>query len=131
MSRPFVEVLADLMELITKMQITRTVTYKKSFNLTDGRQQFTFTNDGDSGSVEFPSRLTLGIPVFKGGERYKVEIILRYRLQDGGALRFALIVHRAEEILRTALMGNGADIEGDIVAIQTNTGVPVHMGTLS
>jgi uncharacterized protein YfdQ (DUF2303 family) len=121
---------ANLMELVTTMQVTRQVNYKRAINLADGRQQFTYMNDGDTGAVEFPSRLVLGIPVFKGGEHYRVEIILRYRLQEGGSLRFALIVHRADEILRTALMGNGADIMGDIVAIQEQTGVPVHIGIL-
>lgn len=123
-------VAADLMELVTTMQVTRQVNYKRAINLADGRQQFTYVNDGDTGAVEFPSRLVLGIPVFKGGEHYRVEIILRYRLQEGGSLRFAMIVHRADEILRTALMGNGADIQGDIVAIQEKTGVPVHIGTV-
>lgn len=121
---------AELMELVTKMQITRTVNYKKSFNLHDGRQQFTYTNDGESGSVEFPARLTIAIPVFKGGELYRIEIIIRYRLQDGGSLRFALIVHRKDAFVRAALMGNGTDIKGDIPTIAEKCGVPVHIGKI-
>jgi hypothetical protein len=119
---------AELMELVTKMQVTRTVNYKKSFNLQDGRQQFTYTNDGESGSVEFPARLTIAIPVFKGGEMYRIEIIIRYRLQDGGSLRFALIVHRKDAFVRAALMGNGNDIDGDIPTISKRCEVPVYIG---
>src|SRR4030067_647562 len=37
---------STLMGIISTMQVTRSVTYKKSFNLTDGRQQFTYSNDG-------------------------------------------------------------------------------------
>lgn len=112
---------ADLIELVTKMQVTRQVNYKRAIHLHDGRQQFTYTNDNDSGTVEFPTRLELGIPVFKGGQPYRVQVLLRYRLQDGGTLRFAMIVHRHEEIMRDAIIG-------DVGAIQSAVGVPVHIG---
>ncbi len=115
---------AEVIELVTKMQITRQVNYKRAINLQDGRQQFTFVNDNESGTTEFPAKLELGIPVFKGGERYKVTILLRYRLQDGGSLRFAMIVHRQEEILHDAL-------QGDIKVIEEKTGVPVHIGMVA
>lgn len=117
---------ADLIELVTKMQITRQVNYKRTVHLPDGRQQFTYTNDteGNAGDMAFPTKLELGIPVFKGGQPYRVTILLRYRLQDGGTLRFALIVHRHEEIMRDAIMG-------DVKAIQEAVGVPVHMGMVA
>lgn len=115
---------AELIELVTKMQVTRQVNYKRAIHLHDGRQQFTYTNDNDSGTVEFPTKLELGIPVFKGGQPYRIQVLLRYRLQDGGTLRFAMIVHRHEEILRDA-------ITGDLAAIQEAVGVPVHVGAAS
>lgn len=115
---------AELIELVTKMQITRTVNYKRVINLQDGRQQFTYTNDDGSGSVEFPAKLEIGIPVFKGGLPYKVTVLPRYRLQDGGSLRFGMIIHRMEEILQDAL-------QGDVGMIQESTGVPVHIGAVS
>ena len=115
---------AELIELVTKMQITRNVNYKRSINLQDGRQQFTYMNENESGETAFPARLELGIPVFKGGEHYKVTVLLRYRLQDGGSLRFGLIVHRMEEILRDAF-------QGDLKAIQEKTEVPVHIGAVA
>jgi uncharacterized protein YfdQ (DUF2303 family) len=114
---------ADLIELVTKMQITRQVNYKRTIHLQDGRQQFTYTNDNESGAIEFPQKLELGIPVFKGGQHYRVTVLLRYRLQDGGTLRFGMIVHRHDEILRDA-------IEGDVAAIQEQTQVPVHIGVV-
>lgn len=113
---------AELIELVTKMQVTRTVSFKRSVNLHDGRVQFTYNNEDGGGSVEFPRRIELGIPVYRGGEYYKVEIIVRYRLQDGGGLRFGLIMHRADAILDDA-------IKGDIEAIKQKTGVPVYLGT--
>lgn len=112
---------AELIELVTKMQITRTVSFKRTTNLHDGRVQFTYNNEDGGGSVEFPQRIELGIPVYRGGEYYKVEIIVRYRLQDGGGLRFGLIIHRADAILDDA-------IKGDIAAIKEKTGVPVYLG---
>lgn len=112
---------AELIELVTKMQVTRSVSFKRSVNLHDGRVQFTYNNEDGGGSVEFPQRIELGIPVYRGGEYYKVEIIVRYRLQDNGGLRFGLIIHRADAILDDA-------IKGDIAAIKEKTGVPVYLG---
>jgi uncharacterized protein YfdQ (DUF2303 family) len=112
---------AELIELVTKMQITRQVNYKRTVHLQDGRQQFTYTNDSESGATEFPAKLELGIPVFKGGQPYKITVLLRYRLQDGGSLRFGMIIHRKDEILHDA-------IKGDVEAIQRDTQVPVHIG---
>ena len=114
---------AELMELVTKMNITRQVSYKRGIHLQDGRQQFSYVNENQGGTVEFPGKMTLGIPVFTGGQRYRVPVLLRYRLQDGGSLRFALVIHRHEEILKDA-------IQGDIAAIQEATGVPVHIGSV-
>jgi uncharacterized protein YfdQ (DUF2303 family) len=115
---------ADLIELVTKMQITRQVSYKRTVHLQDGRQQFTYLNDNESGAIEFPQKLELGIPVFKGGQPYRVTVLLRYRLQDGGSLRFAMIIHRHDEIMRDA-------VEGDVKAIQEQTQVPVHIGFIA
>jgi uncharacterized protein YfdQ (DUF2303 family) len=114
---------AELVELVTNMQITKNVSYKRSVRLQDGTQQFSYINDNEAGAQKFPSQLVLGIPVFKGGERYRVTVLIRYRLQDGGSLRFALVIHRAEEIVHDAL-------QGDIAAIQEATGVPVHIGSV-
>jgi uncharacterized protein YfdQ (DUF2303 family) len=122
---------AQIMELVTKMQITRTVNYRRAINLSDGRQQFAYTNDGDNGAVEFPPHIFLAIPVFKGGDLYKVKVLLRYRLQDGGSLRFGMVINRAEEIMRTALIGDGENILGDIQMIKDATEVPLHIGTAS
>lgn len=115
---------AELVELVTNMQITKNVSYKRSIRLADGTQQFSYVNDNESGQQKFPTQLTLGIPVFKGGELYRVTVLIRHRLQDGGSLRFALVIHRAAEIMRDAL-------QGDIKAIQEATGVPVHIGIVA
>lgn len=113
---------AELIELATKMQITRTVSFKRTTNLHDGRVQFTYNNEDGGGSIEFPQRIEVAIPVYRGGDHYKVEVIVRYRLQDGGGLRFGLIIHRADAILDDA-------IKGDISMITEKTKVPVYLGT--
>lgn len=113
---------ASLIELVTNLQIHRQVSFKRAINLKDGQQQFSYINeDRGGGTMTFPHHLMIAIPVFAGGAAYKTKIFMRYRLGDAGRLRFALIIHRADEIMRDAILQ-------DLKVMGERTGLPAHLG---
>jgi len=73
----------DLLQLCTALQIHRRVTYGSATRLHSGEFQFSFTEDNEAGTVEIPSEIKLGIPVFQDGTNYEVTARFRYRLAEG------------------------------------------------
>ena len=82
----------DLLSLCLDLQIHRRVVYGSARRLETGEHSFTYTEDNETGTVEIPGEITLGIPVFTDGTSYAIKARFRYRLVEGNlTLWFELV----------------------------------------
>lgn len=104
---------ADVLEVCRSLQIKRKVAYESGMTLQNGNQAIQYIEQDDAktkGDIEVPQKLVLGIPVYFGGDAWKVEVWLRYRLSEG-KLGFILQIHRKEYLLEDAFKAVVGQIE--------------------
>jgi uncharacterized protein YfdQ (DUF2303 family) len=112
--------LPDIVDGATMLEVSRTLEAKKKVNfasgirLHDGQNQFTYEEQiegtAGKGQIKVPETFDLGIPVFEGGPRYKVEARLRYRINDGKLVLWYDLT-RPHKILEDAVKAVWAEIE--------------------
>lgn len=103
---------ADVLTAVKSIEAARNVTFKSNVDLDRGDVLFHFDSQTKGvGSVAFPERITLGLPVFEGGEPYKVEARLRYTLDDEGGLALWFDLVNADTVHRTAADEVLAEVE--------------------
>ncbi len=73
----------ELMSLANQLQIIRKATFGSSQRLASGETSFSYSEENQTGTVEIPAMITLGIPVFKDGTNYKINARFKYRLTEG------------------------------------------------
>ncbi len=73
----------DLLSLCLDLQVHRKVVYGSATRLASGEHSFQYSEDNETGTVEIPASITLGIPVFQGGTNYAITARFRYRLSEG------------------------------------------------
>lgn len=73
----------DLLNLCNQLQIHRKATYGSSQRLASGEHSFSYSEENQSGTVEIPSMIKLGVPVFVDGAVYAVDARFKYRLEEG------------------------------------------------
>ena len=81
--------------------------FKSAIRLQSGAMNFSFVEDEDTGTItqmQAFERFAIGIPVFWGGDHYKLEARLRYRQRDG-KLTFYYELIRHEKVLEDAARG--------------------------
>ena len=76
----------DLLSLCLDLQVHRKVVYGSARRLESGEHSFSYTEENQSGTVQIPATITLGIPVFQGGTSYAITARLRYRLTEGNLI---------------------------------------------
>lgn len=76
----------ELLDLCLQLRVHQKVTFGSAATLASGEMSFSYSKENDSGTIEIPAMIKLGIPVFHGGPSYEVTARFRYRLQDGGKL---------------------------------------------
>lgn len=74
---------ADLLERILKLQILKKVVFGSGIRLQTGEFQLNWSEENQQGTVEFPEKISLGIPLFHKGKPYKIDARLRYALNEG------------------------------------------------
>lgn len=96
---------AELQEMIRDLKVTKEVRWQKAFDERTGKIKLDYSEDvrenaDRKGSVELPSHFTIGVPVFKGGEPYRCEVRLRFRLREARLKLHMSIdnVQRIEEV---------------------------------
>lgn len=95
---------AVMLDIVTNLQSKKSVHFESGVRLQDGAQQLVFSESVETkgrGSLTIPSRFSIGVPIFQDGDAYKVECLLRYRIQDG-AVAFTVKLHRRQFLERTA-----------------------------
>lgn len=117
---------ADLLEMVTRLQARRKVTFESGIRLSDGTSKLTYneeTETGGKGDMVIPSEIQLGIPVFYGGEAYKVRCLLRYRIEEG-VLSFQVILNR-RKMIEDSAFETFVKAVGDATSIAPYYGAPV------
>jgi uncharacterized protein YfdQ (DUF2303 family) len=117
---------AAVLEVSRNLQAKKAVDFSSSLRLSDGAQQFSYseTVDGSTvkGTIKVPEEFTLGIPVFFGGIMYEVRARLRYRIESG-KLQLWYDLYRPEHIEKDAFAEVCSAI-GTATAIEIWEGVP-------
>ncbi len=82
----------ELLGIATAFHVTRKATFSSSAVLQSGEFSIQYSEATQSGSVELPQVIKLGIAPFRDGVKYEVLARLRYRLKEGSlALWYELI----------------------------------------
>ena len=114
---------AAFLDLVTGLSATKKVSFVSGVRLHDGCNQLTYAEDVEAkgkGTMVFPSEFAIGLPVFFGGEAYRVKCFLRYRIEEG-KLVFVIRIHRRTYVEQTAFT--------DIVSrVEDGVGLPVWIG---
>lgn len=115
---------AEMLELAKTLDAKKKVTFKSGIRLDNGNVDLNFTDDtvatgGINGKIPIPTQIELGIPVFYGGDRYRVMAFFRYRIPDG-KLALWVDLHRIKHVRDAAF--------NDIIASVRNgcPGVPLY-----
>lgn len=89
---------AELLDVVANLQAKKSVEFQSGIRLQDGTAQLTYNEQIESrgkGTLQVPSEFSLGLPIFYGGEGYRIRSLLRYRINDG-KLSFIVKINRRE-----------------------------------
>ena len=95
---------AVFLDLVTGLMAKKKVSFESGIRLQDGSNQLTYAEDIEArgkGNMVVPSDFSIGLPVFFGGDSYRVRCLLRYRINDG-TLTFIIKINRRLFIEQTA-----------------------------
>ena len=113
-----------MLEIVTYLQATRTVSFKSGIKLSSGQIQFQNLEDIEAkvgaGSIAVPETFTLGIAPIFGLASYAVPARFRYRIQDG-KLQMGFKLQRVETMM-------GQIIEDVIAKIERGANISVMDG---
>lgn len=75
---------AQVLTFAETLEATRTETFKSSIVTSTGEQRLSFSSERNGEqSSQLITKITLGIPLFEGGEPYAVEVKISHRVNDG------------------------------------------------
>lgn len=72
-----------LLEIATKFRVIKKAVFGSAKNLATGEFQFQYSEENQKGTIEIPTKFTIGIPAFENGDGYSIEARLKYRLSEG------------------------------------------------
>lgn len=118
---------ATLLEICRTLEAKKKVNFKSSVRLSDGSTQFTYDEDVSGsavkGTLAIPDQFSIGIPVFENGEKYRVDVRFRYRINDGGVLTMWLELVREHKVIEDAVKQLRAQI-AEQTGLQVLNGAP-------
>lgn len=98
---------ATLLEICRTLEAKKKVNFSSSIRLSDGSNQFTFEEEvhgsAQKGQLSVPEQFVIGIPVFESGDKWRVDVRLRYRIEDGGKLTMWLELIRPHKVIEQAV----------------------------
>jgi len=102
------------------------VNFASSIRLADGTNQFTFEEEvqgtAQKGQLAIPEQFVIGVPVFENGEKWRVDVRLRYRIEEGGRLVMWVELVRPHKVIEEAVKELRAKIsEGTDLIILNGT----------
>lgn len=112
---------ADVLLMARNLTIRTKGEFTRSINPTTGEGTLISKLENDAQSTKIPRSFLLGIPVFEGGEVYRVEARVRFQMRDGKPV-FAYSLVQPEAIVRDAF--------GSVrKRVASETSLPVFAGT--
>lgn len=105
---------ATMLEVVQKLKMTKDIQFDSSVALESGATQFAYiekvTAKAGDGNLEIPGGFSLGIEVFRHGQRYEVPCRFRYRIEEK-KLRLRYDVINPQVIIDDAFKGVMQQIE--------------------
>jgi uncharacterized protein YfdQ (DUF2303 family) len=92
---------AELLSIASQFRLIRKATFGSAKRSSTGEFQFEYKEENESGTIEVPEVIKLGIAPFKNGQSYEVEARLRYRLREG-ILKFSYKLIDPERVVEDA-----------------------------
>jgi uncharacterized protein YfdQ (DUF2303 family) len=93
---------AQMLEIVTYLQATRSVDFKSALSLSNGQVQLQNIESVDAkvgaGQLAIPAEFTLALMPIQGADTFKIPARFRYRIVDG-KLRLGLKLLRIEEVM--------------------------------
>jgi len=82
---------AKMLEIAKTLESKKNVDFKSGTRLDNGETQFHFeetvqSKAGQSGKLEIPQQITIGVRLFQNGDAYKLDALFRYRISGEGQL---------------------------------------------
>jgi uncharacterized protein YfdQ (DUF2303 family) len=111
----------DVIMLCRKLHVVTKGTITRNVNETTGEFELVSKLEHIEQSTRIPKGLVIGVPIYVGGERYRIEVRLRFRVVEGRPL-FTLAIQQKAETLRDAFKAVHEHAGND-------TGLPVYVGT--
>lgn len=112
----------DLLTIATDLEASSTGGFKGKVNLDNGSVRLAFSAETET-TVEVPRNLTLGIPLFEHGDRYKLGARLRFVIQ-GGSVKFRLLFTNLQD-------AKEQEFERIVQEIEEKTSQPIYRGRLA
>lgn len=115
---------AQMLEIVTQFQATRTTAMRRAIRLSSGQVQFEHVDNIDAkvgaGHIEVPEEITLSLAPMLGSPLYQVPARFRYRLAEG-SLKLGIKLQRIEDLMRSV-------IDDVVQKIEVSTNVSVLEG---
>ncbi len=97
---------AEVLAVSRTLEAKKSVQFASGVRLDNGDVQFTFNEEtkgtAGKGTIEIPERFGIAIPVFEGGDKYRIDARLRYRINDGGQLAMWYELERPHKVIEHA-----------------------------
>lgn len=119
---------AALLDMVQFLEGKKNVQFKSGKNLRTGAieleytEQIAETSGRRDDKAEFPGRMIVRLTPFVGESSVDIGARLRFRISDTGKVTFHYVLDRPFKVIEAAFNAIAAEIE-------TNTGVPVMLGT--
>lgn len=93
---------ADVLEVCANLEAIKKVEFRSGARLSNGTRQLVYVEDTQvKGQLTVPEKLTLQLPIFYGQDPSRVEVFLRWPIEDG-KLKFKIDIHRLEHVMDEA-----------------------------
>ena len=112
----------ELLSIATDLEASSTGGFKGKVNLDNGSVRLSYQDEVET-TVEIPRHLTLGIPLFEHGDRYRLGARLRFVI-SGGSVKFKLLFTNLQD-------AKDQEFERIVQEIEEKTQQPIYRGRLA
>ena len=112
----------ELLSIATDLEASSAGSFKGRVNLDNGSVALHYQDDVET-TVEVPRNLTLGIPLFEHGDRYRLGARLRFVI-SGGAVKFRLLFTNLQD-------AKDQEFERIVQEIEEKTACAIYRGRLA
>lgn len=113
----------QILDMALAFEAKQDLRFKSAIRLQNGSTEIAYCNDDDAATLQkmqMFDRFDIGIPVFWGGDAYRITARLRYRAKDA-KVNFWIELIRADKTLEAAT-------DSIIATIKEQTGLPLFFG---